>query len=74
MRMERFQAETPEAKNLVKVRITAGSRDDAVKATETLTKGWTHHMIKQIRQAARPDRKRPGQIVYHVLLWNEPEV
>ena len=71
MRMENLKAKEPEAKNIVKARITAFSKTDAEKAAALLAAGtWKHHTVKQIMPVVHPDRKHPDLIVYYVLLWN----
>lgn len=71
MRMENLKAKEPEAKNIVKARITAFSKTDAEKAAALLADGtWKHHTVKQIMPLGHPDRKHPELIVYYVLLWN----
>lgn len=70
MRIEKFCAETPSAKNIVKARISAFSKEDAKKAANVLAKGWEHFTIKQIHNVAQPGRKAPELTSYYVLLWN----
>ena len=71
MRMENLKAKEPDAKNIVKARITAYSKEDAEKAASLLAAGtWKHHTVKQIRPLSGPDRKQPENVVYYVLLWN----
>lgn len=73
MRMEKLQVKKPEAKNVVKVRVTATNKEDAMKAAEILTAsgGWTHYRVKRIWTVTPPGPLLPELITYYVLLWNE---
>lgn len=70
MRMENLKAKEPDAVNVVKARITAYSKGDAERAAVTLAKGWTHHMIKQIRTMIPKTPMNQELTVYYVLMWN----
>lgn len=73
MRMETLQVKKPEAKNVVKVRVTATNKEDARKAAEVLAESgnWTNYQIKRIWPVKSPARKAPELITYYALLWNE---
>ena len=73
MRMEKLQVKKPEAKNVVKARITATCKEDAMKTAELLTVSgnWTNYQVKRIWPVKSPDRKAPDLFTYYALLWNE---
>lgn len=70
MRMEKLNTVEPDARNITKVRITAYSKEDALKAADLLTKGWKDHQIKRIHNVAKQPPGNPELISYYVLLWN----
>lgn len=70
MRMEKLNTVEPEARNITKARITAYSKEDAVKAADLLAKGWKNHQIKRIHTVTKQPPGNPELISYYVLLWN----
>ena len=70
MRMENLTKAEPEAKDIVKARITAYSKEDAVKAADLLAKGWKNHQIKRIHNVTKQPASHPELISYYVLMWN----
>ena len=71
--METLQVKKPEAKNVVKVRITATCKEDAMKTAEILTVSgnWSHYKVTRIHSVAPAQRKAPELFIYYALLWNE---
>lgn len=68
--MEKLNTVEPEARNITKARITAYSKEDAVKAADLLANGWKNHQIKRIHNVTKQPSCNPELISYYVLLWN----
>ena len=71
MRMENLAVKRPKASNIVKARITAYSMEEAKKAADLLSTGWTHHTIKRIMKPGQQNKRSPELFSYYILLWNE---